>query len=680
MKVPTISASADTAVYMYYGKSDATDGQQATSVWDSNYKGVWHFGSPSSLSINDSTSNGRNGSAVGAPSAGVGRISGGYSNDGGANYITITGADTGLPSGSANRTIEAWLNTSVVLPNLNYMALFGYGTTGVNYAENGIYLGNDTNSGNNGMSVGTWGTGVGATGLNNGNWHHFIAVWNGTSWRLYVNGSYNTSKSFTTNTTLSGKIWIGAGYTGDYPWNGLFDELRISNTARSAAWIKFEYNNIASATNELTFGTEEDGTAPTVTNVTSSTADGTYGSGSTVSIQVTFSKAVNVTGTPQLTLETGTSDAVLNYASGDGTNTLTFNYTVRSGDSSSDLDYTSTSALALNGGTIKGSTFGNDATLTLASPGAAGSLGANKALVIDGIAPSPTSIASSTGKTDAVITWTTGEAGSSQVEYGLNLDFGSQTAETDTSPRVTSHTVTIPNLACNTAFRYRVKSKDAAGNTGVSEAGTFSTTSCGGGSARRNEVLDQMFQDIEKNAKTSSGSTKGKTSSVTSAPSAGAAGATQQAAPQEPSVPTCNATCPGNCFTVTKKGTSQAPGTVSDAVTGLTWQRCALGSYGKNCEFGRASRLTQADAQAKCNELGDGWRLPTEDELLTIVNRTAANPAIDQTAFPNTPSMGFWSSSTYAGGPSLSWMVDFNFGSAVPSAPSGLLAVRCVKS
>ena len=138
-----------------------------------------------------------------------------------------------------------------------------------------------------------------------------------------------------------------------------------------------------------------DGTAPTVTNVTSSTADGTYAVGATVSIQVVFSEAVTVTGTPQLTLETGASDAVVNYTSGSGTNTLTFTYTVGAGHTSADLDYVATTSLALNGGSIVDA-VSNAATLTLASPGAAGSLGTNKNLVIDGAVPTVTTVTSST--------------------------------------------------------------------------------------------------------------------------------------------------------------------------------------------------------------------------------------------------------------------------------------------
>ncbi|MFM8521215.1 MAG: fibronectin type III domain-containing protein, partial [Acidimicrobiaceae bacterium] len=64
--------------------------------------------------------------------------------------------------------------------------------------------------------------------------------------------------------------------------------------------------------------TPADTTAPTVSNVTSSTSNGTYGVGRSISIQVTFSESVTVTGTPTLVLETGTTDRTVNYASGSG--------------------------------------------------------------------------------------------------------------------------------------------------------------------------------------------------------------------------------------------------------------------------------------------------------------------------------------------------------------------------
>ncbi|MFY1050278.1 Ig-like domain-containing protein [Ectopseudomonas khazarica] len=131
--------------------------------------------------------------------------------------------------------------------------------------------------------------------------------------------------------------------------------------------------------------------APVVTNITSSTANGTYKIGDVITVTVQFDTSVNVTGTPTLTLETGATDRILNYVSGSGTDTLSFSYTVQAGDLSADLDYASTSALSLNGGTIQDGTS-QSAILTLPTPGAAGSLGANKALVVDGVRPAASSI------------------------------------------------------------------------------------------------------------------------------------------------------------------------------------------------------------------------------------------------------------------------------------------------
>ena len=132
-----------------------------------------------------------------------------------------------------------------------------------------------------------------------------------------------------------------------------------------------------------------DTTAPTISGVSSSTADGSYKAGDSITINVEFSEAVTVNttnGTPTLELETGSTDRTATYASGSGTNTLAFTYTVQSGETSSDLDFKSTSALSLNSGTIKDA-VGNNATLTLSTPGASGSLAANNALIIDTTAP-----------------------------------------------------------------------------------------------------------------------------------------------------------------------------------------------------------------------------------------------------------------------------------------------------
>lgn len=133
----------------------------------------------------------------------------------------------------------------------------------------------------------------------------------------------------------------------------------------------------------------------TVTSVGASSANGAYKSGQMLSFTVEFSVAVNVTGTPRLTLETGATDQQALYASGNGTTTLVFSYSTLLGDVSPDLDYISTTALAVNSGTIKNAT-GIDATLLLPAPGTVGSLGANADIVVDTEEPMVTDITSST--------------------------------------------------------------------------------------------------------------------------------------------------------------------------------------------------------------------------------------------------------------------------------------------
>ena len=114
-----------------------------------------------------------------------------------------------------------------------------------------------------------------------------------------------------------------------------------------------------------------------------------YGVGYGYNITVTFSGNETVTGTPRIQLNTSPT-RYATYFSGSGTATLTFIYTVQAGDNSALLNYSSTSALNTNGGTIKNGS--NTASLTL--PGlTAGTNGlyANSN-PIDGNAPQITSL------------------------------------------------------------------------------------------------------------------------------------------------------------------------------------------------------------------------------------------------------------------------------------------------
>jgi hypothetical protein len=141
---------------------------------------------------------------------------------------------------------------------------------------------------------------------------------------------------------------------------------------------------------------------PTAASVSSTTPAGTYGPTTSIPITVTFSDPVTVTGTPKLVLNSNGSNAsgtaLASYTSGSGTSTLTFTYTVAAGDSTATgavLDYASTTALTLNGGTIVDAA-GNAALLTLPAPASINDTLAAQAIVITA-APTGVSTSTATG-------------------------------------------------------------------------------------------------------------------------------------------------------------------------------------------------------------------------------------------------------------------------------------------
>ena len=136
-----------------------------------------------------------------------------------------------------------------------------------------------------------------------------------------------------------------------------------------------------------------------MTSVSSNTSNGSYKASDNISVTVTFTETVivdNSSGNPRRQLETGTTDQYATYSSGSSSNVLVFNYTVQSGDNTSDFDYKASNSFSLNSGTIK-DIVNYDATLTIPSPGSSGSLSANKAIIIDNTAPTSPSISINNG-------------------------------------------------------------------------------------------------------------------------------------------------------------------------------------------------------------------------------------------------------------------------------------------
>jgi len=111
---------------------------------------------------------------------------------------------------------------------------------------------------------------------------------------------------------------------------------------------------------------------------------------------------------------------------------------------------------------------------------------------------------------------------------------------------------------------------------------------------------------------------------------------------------------------------------VTDNLNGLMWQDDAVGST-----------MTWADAGTTCDSLSlgghDDWRLPSIDELESIVDFGRVNPAINS-VFVNTASYVYWSSTTYVYYTGFAWAVGFDDGDTGAHYKGNYYYARCVRS
>ena len=216
---------------------------------------------------------------------------------------------------------------------------------------------------------------------------------------------------------------------------------------------------------------------PSVSNI--SATNGNKKAGDTVSISISFSEAVSVSGSPRLLLETGTTDRYATYSSGSGSNNLAFSYTVQAGDTNNDLDYVGTTSLDLNGGTIT-DTADNSASLTLSTPGTTGSLAYSSTVKVDTTNPSSVSVtnpASTTTNQEVSASWTGGTDTNFSI-FNLKACTSNDCSTGcvgDTTASASPKTIT--GLTIGSSYYICVESEDDSGNSSSWSASTSTIAS-----------------------------------------------------------------------------------------------------------------------------------------------------------------------------------------------------------
>jgi len=116
---------------------------------------------------------------------------------------------------------------------------------------------------------------------------------------------------------------------------------------------------------------------------------------------------------------------------------------------------------------------------------------------------------------------------------------------------------------------------------------------------------------------------------------------------------------------------SRTNGVVTDNTTNLQWQD-DVASVSKT--WSEAIRYCET---LSLNGLSD-WRLPNKNELLSIVDYTKYDPAIDAT-FINVTSSSYWSSTANSSFTSHAWFVVFSYGYTYGDTKDNSTYVRCVR-
>ncbi len=97
-------------------------------------------------------------------------------------------------------------------------------------------------------------------GMSTSTWYYVVATYDGSYMRVFNDGIElgNKTKSGAVATDNNVSVWIGSNPPNDYrPFDGVIDEVRVSNVARNSSWILTSYNNQNNSDDFTTLSEEE---------------------------------------------------------------------------------------------------------------------------------------------------------------------------------------------------------------------------------------------------------------------------------------------------------------------------------------------------------------------------------------------------------------------------------------
>lgn len=257
VKVPTLSASLDTEIYIYYGNASAPDQANPTATWNGDFVGVWHLDedpSGTAPQLKDRTSNGNHGASEGGmlSTASVsGQVGNGLSFDGSDDLIRILDS-TSLDGTSTAATIEVWIQWvdaadgayQFVMSSSNRFDAVtpdGFEWASQEDGDHFFYPRGHVHENHN----------LGPNPFTNGVFHHVAATLEYATGQveIYVDGvpmvfSYEgVPANWTSPASPADWLWGGNPDRPTRYFSGVFDEIRVSDVVRSVDWLQTSINN-----------------------------------------------------------------------------------------------------------------------------------------------------------------------------------------------------------------------------------------------------------------------------------------------------------------------------------------------------------------------------------------------------------------------------------------------------
>jgi hypothetical protein len=264
IKIPLLSSTTDTLLYMYYGNPSSINQQDVAAVWDTTNKLVLHLNEETGIH-HDSTVNGNNGTPYnGVIQGSSGKIDGADTFDGVNDYVQVPHSDT-LSGYTQGFTVSFWVRLEDTAGRqmllCKYNTVIGQRSWYVEY-QNHVSYGRVLGffASQDGTAYREWYAPFIPT---IDTWYYVTIVWEtNTVPKFYINGAQVTTIRTGTiasiNNNVGVPLYIGrCTYATTRYLSGGLDEIRISNIVQSASWILTSYNSQSNPSTFYQIGTEE---------------------------------------------------------------------------------------------------------------------------------------------------------------------------------------------------------------------------------------------------------------------------------------------------------------------------------------------------------------------------------------------------------------------------------------